>query len=123
MGKSHHYQFNYDDIIHRAENGESLIEDEHILISIINSSLLSYQIDNSIPLDFYGDDTKFNQILYKYKASLTNPQKRRLLNDEHYYDYNDINNDNDDDENEYYSIDEAAAYLNDYIYMDDDEQF
>ena len=110
--ESHRYEFNHNDLIHRA-NDESLVEDEHILISVINSSVLSYEIDNILPLGF-SDDTSFHQISYKYKALLTAPQKRRrTLNDYYYY----------DDDDRYYSIDEAAAYLNDYITMDDDEAF
>eukprot|EP01084_Bolivina_argentea_P160796 279976_1 len=82
--KSYHYEFNYNDLI-EIPNNQILINNKNTLIKTINSSILSYLIDDSIPFNFFDDNT-YNEILYKYSQhnpslSLSN---RRLIDTKYF---------------------------------------
>eukprot|EP01084_Bolivina_argentea_P017651 32933_1 len=72
---SHHYEFNYLKLINNSNNNILI---NNILITILNSSSLSYIINNEYTFNFFND-SNFNEISYKYLSILPFTKSHRRL--------------------------------------------
>eukprot|EP01083_Nonionella_stella_P121267 364276_1 len=75
---AHHYEFNYDHLIHQPNH--LLIDTPTLKISTINASSLSYIVNDNIIFDF-SIDTHYHSISHSYNTPPPIPTKRRLIID------------------------------------------